>query len=119
MLKKIFKLNSIEIKNLFDKKDTPLKAIRGVFFDIKAFYLKESINIDFKSAVILSSKNFKKAVIRNKIKRQVYSILETWQKENHNIKNTFFIIYPKKEIVNLSFLQLKKEVYNGLNNLKK
>ncbi len=119
MLKKIFKLNSEEIKNLFDKKDTSFKNLRDVFFDIKAFYLKKDLNINFKSAVIISSKNFKKAVERNKIRRQIYSILESWQKENTNIENTFFIFYPKKEIINLSFLELKKEVYNTLNNLKK
>lgn len=119
MLKKIFKLNSQEIKDLFDKKDTSLKTLRGVFFDIKAFYLKNDLNINFKSAIIISSKNFKRAIDRNKIRRQIYSILEVWQKENSNIKNTFFIFYPKKEIINFSFLELKKEVYNSLNNLKK
>jgi len=119
MLKKIFKLNSFEIKNIFTKKDTQLKALRGVFFDIKAFYLENINKEEIKFAVVISSKSFKKAVERNKIRRQIYSILEIWQKENLKIKNIFFIFYPKKEIQNLKFLDLEKEVYNGLNNLKK
>ena len=41
MLKKKFKLNSTEIKDIFIKK-TPYKVSRGVFFDIKIYYLKEA-----------------------------------------------------------------------------
>ena len=115
MLKKKLKLNSTEIKDIFIKK-TPYKVSRGVFFDIKIYYLKEENNIDLKISIILSSKNFKKAVIRNKIKRRLYSVLENWKKENSDIKNIFIVIYPKKEILNIEFLDLKKEVYNSLNN---
>lgn len=129
MLKKTYKLSSFEIKDLFIKKDTPFKIFRGVFFDIKFFIKKDSLNtknID-KIAVILSSKNFKKAVDRNKIRRRIYSICEKYTKENKKntenkesksgFKNNFCIlIYPKKEIKNVKFLDLQKEVYNSLNN---
>lgn len=118
MLKKTFKLKSFEIKNVFDKKNTSFKIIREDFFDMKIF----SINIEketlfsFKYAVIMSSKNFKKAVERNKIKRRIYSILEKYNKENIKRKNVIVIIYPKLKIKDIKFLILEKEVYNTLNN---
>ena len=116
MFKKRFKLNSTEIKDVFIK-NTPYKVLRGIFFDIKVYSFKYDNNTNLKITIIISSKNFKKAVVRNKIKRRLYAILENWIKENFNIKNTFIIFYIKKEILSISFLDLKKEVYNSLNNI--
>lgn len=118
MLKKIYKLKSLQIKSLFNKKETPFKVIRGVFFDIKIF--KNQNDLGNKNAVITSSKNFKKAIIRNKIRRRIYSIIEGFLKENQaNIeKNLSILIYPKKEILNIKFSDLQKELYNSLNILK-
>ncbi len=106
MLKKEFKLKSLEINNLLNKKETPFKIKRGVFFDVKIFLTNDK----FKSAIIISSKLFKKAKDRNKIRRQIYSILENMNKER-DIFNTY-IFYPKKEINNTKFQDLIKEVYN-------
>ena len=119
MLKKTFKLKSLEIKNLVNKKNTSFnfKIIRGDFFDIKIYFTntekKERTN--FKCSVILSSKNFKKAVDRNKIKRQLYSILEKYKNGAKN-QDISIIIYPKIKIKEIKFLNLEKEVYNNLNN---
>ncbi|MEA4910877.1 Ribonuclease P protein component [bioreactor metagenome] len=121
MLKKLYKLTSLEIKSLFTK-DTPNKVVRGVFFDIKYVSKKEeSSKENFKFAIVLSQKNFKKAVERNKIRRQIFSILENYLKQQNLKKeaNIYFLIYPKKEIRKLKFLDLKKEVYNVLDKIIK
>lgn len=120
MLKKIYKLKSLEIKNLLNKKETPFKVIRGVFFDIKIFKNKNEASNIIKNTIITSSKNFKKAVTRNKIRRRIYTILEYFLKENEiNLeKHISIIIYPKKEVINIKFSDLKKELYNSLNILK-
>lgn len=120
MLKKAYKLISLEIKNLFTK-DTPIKITRGVFFDIKYTSLKieDKKNIGF--AIVLSGKTFKKAVERNKIRRQIFSILEKYLKEKSLVfdQNLAFLIYPKKEIKTIKFLDLEKELYNTLNKIIK
>lgn len=120
MLSKKNKLTTVEIKNLFDKKGDnsfSLKTVRNNLFDVKTFSNVNSDNSgDKKFAVILSGKTFKKAVDRNKIKRRINSILEkkieALNKEN---KQAFILIYPKKEIVNIQFQDLEKELYNVLN----
>lgn len=120
MLSKKNKLTTVEIKNLFDKKDDnsfSLKTVRNNLFDVKTFSNINSDNSgDKKFAVILSGKTFKKAVDRNKIKRRINSILEkkieALNKEN---KQAFIFIYPKKEIINIQFQDLEKELYNVLN----
>ncbi len=116
MLKKIYKLNSEELKTIFNKKNTSIKIIRGVFFDLK--YIKKDEFENVKFSIILSSKNFKKAIIRNKVKRIFFSIIKDWQKDNNLFDSIQILIYPKKEVLNLLFLELKKEVYNSLNKIK-
>lgn len=120
MLKKTNKLTSLEINNLF-LKDTPIKIERGVFFDIK-YLLKKDLKREeiFKTGVVAPVKVFKKAVDRNKIRRQIYSILEKYKKEleSKNIQ-IFLIFYIKKTIKNIKFSILEKEVYNILNNIIK
>lgn len=122
MLKKLFKLKSLEIKSFFnDFKDYKVKNERNDYFDVKFYLKKENIhnlkNNKNKFAIITSGKNFKKAVIRNKIRRQFYTIVENYLKNNKNIKITDGIIfYPKKEILKIKFLDLKVLVYNVLNN---
>ena len=113
MLAKKYKLTTLEIKDLFDKKERSFfsfKNSRNELFDIKYFSnteIKEN-----KYAVILAGKTFKKAVERNKIKRQVYSLIEKFEIK----KGCLILIYPKKEITKVLFQDLKKELYNDLNN---
>ena len=127
MLSKKNKLNTEEIKSLFDKKEGfyfNLKTFRNYLFDIKIFSKNNKENTNSlsnisnnKFSVILSGKTFKKAVERNKIKRQIYSVTENYLKDIKNTDNFYFVlIYPKKEILNTKFQDLKKELYNTLNN---
>lgn len=124
MLKKIYKLNSFEIKGFFSQNMFTVKVYRNEYFDIKIFNFKDNLEIlekSLKFAVIISSKTFKQAVIRNKIKRQVYSLIENYLKIK-NPKNTNLagiLIYPKKSIKEIKFLDLQEKVYNIFNNFIK
>lgn len=113
MLSKKYKLTTLEIKDLFDKKERSFfsfKNSRNNLFDIK--YFSNPVIKENKYAVILSGKTFKKAIERNKIKRQIYSLIEKFEEK----KGSFVLIYPKKEITKTLFQDLKKELYNVLNN---
>lgn len=113
MLAKKYKLTTLEIKDLFDKKERSFfsfKNSRNSLFDIK--YFSNSKIKENKYAVILSGKTFKTAIERNKIKRQIYSLIEKFEIK----KGCFVLIYPKKEIIKILFQDLKKELYNDLNN---
>ncbi|MEI6353000.1 MAG: ribonuclease P protein component [Candidatus Nomurabacteria bacterium] len=116
MLAKIYKLTALEIKDLFNKKERSFfsfKNTRNELFDIKYFSNSEIRNNKY--AVILSGKIFKKAIERNKIKRQIYTLIEKSNK-NSQKSGKYVLIYPKKEIINTLFQDLEKELYNVLNN---
>jgi ribonuclease P protein component len=49
-----------------------------------------------KKAVILSKKNFKTAVLRNKYKRLFFNALLEVQKDKPELVKTSFVFYPKK-----------------------
>jgi len=118
MLSSKLKLKKKDIDFLIiDKKGELLKVIRNNYFDAKVF--KENVFIKNKASVIISSKTFKKATERNKIKRKYYSILKKILKLKlkKNINNINFIFYPKKEVFNIKFFLLEKEVYNELNKI--
>jgi len=114
MLKASLKLTSSELKKIFtNQKNTSKQVFRSDFFDLKIFPNLVNQN---KFAVILSGKQFKSAVLRNKIKRQFYSLIEKFLKENQNLKkeNSAFIFYPKKGVINIKFSDLEITVYNEL-----
>lgn len=113
MLSKKYKLTALEIKDLFSKKERSFfsfKNTKNDLFDIK--YFSNTRIKDNKYGVILSGKIFKKAIERNKIKRQIYSIIENLEQK----KGFFLLIYPKKIILDSTFQDLQKELYNVLNN---
>ena len=68
---------------------------------------KEELNNKFGIAV---GTKVGKAIIRNKIKRQIRHIID----KNNNLFPNFFnyIIICKKEIINLSFHQMENELIN-------
>lgn len=117
MLKKSFKLSSLEIKSFLNDKNILTKTFRNSFLDSK-FILAKSLFTEeesLKFAVILSSKVFKKAVTRNKIRRRMFSLIENYLKERKNLTNRKILgilIYPKKEIQELKFSDLQEKVYN-------
>jgi ribonuclease P protein component len=65
-------------------------------------------------SVVVSKKVAKTAILRNKIKRRIYSILNKNQP-----KDPYFIIFfAKKGIEKASFLQIKEGVLDALNKAK-
>ena len=82
MLKKVNKLSSSEIKYFFNNKEKSpfdFNIKRSPLFDIKVLSGRGIENI--KAGVAVSNKITKSAVKRNKIKRQIYNILESFNKE--------------------------------------
>ena len=58
-------------------------------------------------AVVVSKKINKKAVVRNRIKRVIYSILE---KKLENKKNEDFVLILKQDISKLERFKIEKEI---------
>lgn len=107
MLKKIFKLKGEEIKFFFKQ---PLKKINSPIFTI--FYRKN--NLDFpRFTVYCSQKIFKKAVLRNKIKRQIYVIIEKFLKKNNF--NNYDVFLNVKKMENFKNLEISiNELFNKI-----
>jgi ribonuclease P protein component len=106
-------------------KDSDFKEI---FSSRKVVYSKYlSINFDFKLknpdtpkpqvAVVTSKKVSNKAHIRNKLRRQIYSIIRETEiyRENKAIR---MIVVCKSAILDLSFKEIKQEVENLLQKIK-
>ena len=124
MLKKKYKTTTLDIKNVFSKKkeeNTPyidgtkkevskekklLKIFRTNFFDLKIFLNQEGLKV----GVIISGKLFKRSVDRNKIKRRIFSIFSKILKNKKENLSQIFLFYPKKEIKDIKFQDLEKEI---------
>jgi ribonuclease P protein component len=107
MLKKIFRLSGEDLKKFFSKK---YKKIGNDIFLI--YYQKNDLSYP-RFALLPDKKIFKKAVKRNKIRRQVYTIIREILKER-KIKNCDFFIMIKKEE---RFNQLKESLKRILINV--
>jgi ribonuclease P protein component len=107
MLKKIYRLSGEDLKKFFYQK---YEKISGDVFLI--YYQKNNLPYP-RFALLPNKKVFKKAVKRNKIRRQVYTIIREILKEK-KIKNyDFFIIIQKEE----KFSQLKELLKKILTNV--
>ncbi len=78
----------------------------------KLFILKFTENNEEKSkyATIISSKISKKAVERNKLRRQIYEIIRTALKESTPEKNLNLVLIPKKQILSSSFEEIQEDI---------
>ncbi len=91
-----------------DEFDLIYKKGQSFYLDILgARILKNNLKIR-RFAIIISTKISKKAVIRNKIKRQIRSILQ--QEQDNFPPSVDIIIYTKKGIEKLTFEELKKTI---------
>ena len=107
MLRKLFRLTGEDLKKFFSQK---YKKIENSIF--LTFYQKNQLSYP-RFALLPKKEIFKKAVKRNKIRRQIYSIIREFLKEK-KIKNyDFFIIIKKDE----KFLKLKESLTEILNNV--
>ncbi len=88
---KLLKLN--KILNYFPKKENPTTFVKQLLIGI-------SVGI----------KISKKAVVRNKIKRQIREILRLSLQKNEVIPGYYLLFIAKKEAVGKEYLELEKEV---------
>lgn len=98
------------------KKDISFVLKMGRVINDRFFSLKyaDSKKKSFRFTVVVSSKISKKAVQRNKIRRQVKEIVRGYQA---NILPVDFLIFAKKNIIGAKYEEIKKEVIFLLNNL--
>ena len=68
-----------------------------------------------KFSVIPSSKEFKKAVERNRVKRRIYEIIRL---NIDKIPKGLYLILPNKKTLNISFEELAKNILELLINKK-
>ena len=90
-------------RNLFKSFNAKGNVFYGNFFNLNLIPLSDNKVLSKKSlfAVPVSKKIEASAVIRNKIRRRTYSVIE---KNLKNIKEGYvFIFYPKKTIKNQNF----------------
>jgi ribonuclease P protein component len=107
MLKKIFRLSGEDLKKFFAQK---YKKIGNDIFLI--FYQKNNFSYP-RFALLPDKKIFKKAVKRNKIRRQIYAIIREILKEKKIENYDFFIMIQKEE----KFSQLKESLKKFLTNV--
>jgi ribonuclease P protein component len=107
MLKKIYRLSGEDLKKFFSQKYEKISN------DVFLIYYQKN-NLTYPRFALLSNKKvFKKAVKRNKIRRQVYAIIREILKEK-KIKNyDFFIMIQNEE----KFTQLKELLKKILTNV--
>ena len=106
MLPKYLKLKKFDFEYLFKV---------GEKFSNKYFFIIKVKNPETKFSVIPSSKEFKKAVERNKIKRRIYEIIRLNLKK---IPEGIYIILPKKNAFGVEFKELEKNLLELLINKK-
>jgi ribonuclease P protein component len=107
MIKKKFKLSGEEIKKFFEQKYFKIGNENFLIY-----YQKNNLNYP-RFSVLPKKEIFKKAVERNKVKRQVYIIIRELLKEG-KIKNyDFFIILSREQ----NFDQLKNSLTKILTNV--
>lgn len=99
MLNKKFKLKKINFEKIFK---IAKKYKNDTFVILKIDNKKEK-----KFGVFLSTKEFKKAVIRNKIKRLIYEII---RRNLSKIPRGLFIIFPKQNCLKLKFNELEEKI---------
>jgi ribonuclease P protein component len=107
MLKKIFRLSGEDLKKFFFKK---YKKIGNDIFLI--YYQKNYLSYP-RFALLPNKKFFKKAVKRNKIRRQIYTIIREILKGNKVKNYDFFIMIQKEE----KFPELKESLTKILTNV--
>ncbi len=100
--------NKIEFNSIFKKSE----QIFTNYFILK--YCKNNSGLRY--GISVSKKNFKLAVTRNKIKRQVRAIMN-FDKDFESIKKDIIIIVRKKYDVN-SFQKIKKDLEINLKKIK-
>jgi ribonuclease P protein component len=107
MLPKKQKLNRANFGKVLQKS----KKIEGENFSFRARFEEKSEKSRY--SVVVSAKVSKKAVDRNRLKRQVYEVLAN----NAPKTGILGVIYAKKDSVELDFKAINKEVSELFNQI--
>ncbi|MFA6305192.1 MAG: ribonuclease P protein component [Candidatus Gracilibacteria bacterium] len=101
------------------KKYIALILEKGASFDSKLFVIRFRENkIEFpRFRIIVSTKFAKKAVDRNRIRRQIYEALRLITKENSNIRPLDIILIPKKQILTKEFKEISQTAEETITKL--
>jgi ribonuclease P protein component len=91
MLPKIERFSTTDFSNLKNKKFKKTNTLYGFFV-----IYPEDNKIGNKKGIILSKKNFKTSISRNRHKRLFYNTILSLQKENPELKDKSFVFHPKK-----------------------
>ena len=107
------KKNNIVRKNIdFSRIIENNKPYKTNYFNV--FFEKNYIN-DYRFGISVSKK-VGNAVIRNKLKRQIKNILD--QYKDKIIREYDCIIIVKSNIINLSYLEIKEQLFETLKKIK-
>ncbi|MGD9129421.1 MAG: ribonuclease P protein component [Candidatus Woesebacteria bacterium] len=121
MLAKKNRLNlRLQVNSIFFKK---AKKIFSPYFTI--FYLLEDQKENFDQfAVVIPKKIANKAVLRNKLKRQLYQLIKEFylkdkalSLENKRKNSLKMILMAKSKLKDLSFEGLRKELFKSLKKI--
>ena len=110
MLAKENKINTQLFKDVLNKG----KFYNFTFFSTKFLRLTEESESKF--AFVAPKKAFRKAVLRNLIRRKSYNIIKNARK--NIIPSTAVIFFFKKEASDLDFSDLEKEIIFSLKKMK-
>lgn len=69
------------------------------------------------ASVVVSKKNAKHAVTRNKIRRQIYDMVRRYRSEKK--VSGVYIFLTKKSVLHTPYAVLKQEVYTHLDSIQK
>jgi len=106
--------NSLRRKKDFDQVFKSGQSFYNHLFIIKS--LENNLNIN-RLGIIIGLKVSKKAVIRNKIKRQIREIFRKYIKENP-LNSKDFVIIVSKNIVGKNQLEIENEFLKIINKTK-
>lgn len=84
------------------------KVVHTPYFSVRVLYNNE---VTSKGAFVVSKKNFKTAVIRNKAKRRSR---EAFREVSGKIKNSYSVFFLKKNILDISVKDLGEEILKVL-----
>ncbi len=98
-------MTAAEVRNVFSN---------GINKKSNPFYSKFTKSESFKAAVSCPAKVFKKAVLRNKIKRKIYSILSSLQ----IFPPVHIVFIPNPSILKETHAKITQEIKSTITSLK-
>ena len=107
---------------MLKKKERLTKKEFDRFFSLGRRYHSPALSLiyspapDFHAAVVVGKKVYKKAVDRNRLRRQLYNIIYRTSQEK-NLKGVY-IVLTKAPATTIGFGELKTTLENLLNNIK-